>query len=73
MPECSFCKKNYTIPRGLTYVLESGAVLHFCSSKCQKNKKLGRKGEKTNWVRKKGKEVKMEEEKTVKKVEVKKK
>jgi len=52
MPECSFCKSQYEIPRGLTFVLLSGELLHFCSSKCQKNHQLGRKGEKTNWVRK---------------------
>ena len=55
MPECSFCKKHYEIPRGLAFVLESGEILYFCSSKCQKNHKLGRIGKKVNWVRKKKK------------------
>jgi len=61
MPQCNFCKKQYEIPRGLTFVLLNGEALHFCSSKCQKNHKLGRVGKKTNWVRK---------EKKVKSVEV---
>ena len=52
MPECSFCHKMYDIPRGLTFVLSNGEILHFCSSKCRKNHKMGRKGDKQNWVRK---------------------
>ena len=52
MPECSFCKKSYEIPRGMTFVLLNGEVLYFCSSKCQKNNKLGRIGKKTTWVKK---------------------
>ena len=60
MPECSFCKKNYNIPQGLTYVLVNGEILYFCSSKCQKNNKLGRRGDKTNWVKKRDKKAKLE-------------
>ena len=62
MPECSFCKKQYEIPRGTTFVLPSGELLYFCSSKCQKNNKLGRIGKKTKWVKKpkKSKETKTE-------------
>jgi len=52
MPECSFCKRNYEIPRGLTYVLENGDILYFCSSKCRKNWKMGRRGDKQKWVKK---------------------
>ncbi len=61
MPECSFCKKSYELPRGLTFVLGNGEVLYFCSSKCQKNNKLGRVGKKMNWVKKE----KVEEKKKV--------
>lgn len=71
MPKCSFCGENYDIPRGLTFVLPNGELLYFCSSKCQKNYKMGRRGEKQNWVRKQ-KKVKGEE-KLVKKVAEKKK
>lgn len=52
MPKCSFCGENYEFPRGLTLALNDGVVLHFCSSKCRKNWKLGRKSKKTEWVRK---------------------
>lgn len=69
MPECSFCKKNYDIPRGTTLVLPSGELLYFCSSKCQKNNKLGRIGKKTKWVKKpkKDKKTKTEKKKEIKK------
>jgi large subunit ribosomal protein L24e len=52
MPKCSFCGSNYDVPRGMTFVLPNGDVLYFCSSKCQKNKKLGRRGDKKKWVTK---------------------
>ncbi len=57
MPECSFCKTQYEFPRGMSLVLANGDVLYFCSSKCQKNNKLGRIGKKVNWVRKEKKVV----------------
>ena len=50
MPKCSFCSVNYEWPKGLTYVLVDGTVLHFCSSKCRKNYELGRKNRKVKWV-----------------------
>lgn len=52
MPQCSYCKKQYENPRGLTFVLSNGDILYFCSSKCRKNHKLGRRAEKLNWIRK---------------------
>lgn len=52
MPKCSFCRKIYEFPRGLTLALNDGRVLHFCSSKCRKNSELGRKSSKVNWIRK---------------------
>ena len=55
MTQCSYCKKNYEIPRGLTYVLTNGDIMYLCSSKCFKNWKMGRKSQKVNWIRKKDK------------------
>lgn len=52
MPKCSFCGENYEFPRGLTLALNDGVVLHFCSSKCRKNFKLGRKSKKLKWITK---------------------
>jgi len=43
MPKCNFCGKAYEFPRGLTLVLKNGEVIHFCSSKCRKYWKMGRK------------------------------
>jgi large subunit ribosomal protein L24e len=60
MPKCSYCKQMYDVPRGLTYVLASGDILYFCSSKCFKNYKLGRKADKRTWIRKKDKKEKAE-------------
>ena len=65
MPPCSFCKKVYDVPRGLTYILNDGKILHFCSGKCKKNHKLKRDPKKTNWVKreKKGSENSIEKKK----------
>ena len=53
MPKCTFCKKQYEFPRGLTVVRGSdGMVRYFCSSKCRKNFIMGRDNKKVNWVRK---------------------
>lgn len=52
MPACSFCKKNYEFPRGLTLFLLDGKTLYFCSSKCRRNFKLKRDPRKTTWVKK---------------------
>jgi len=51
MPICSFCKKNYEWPRGLTVIQNDGSLMHLCSSKCRKNLLLGREGRKVNWAR----------------------
>jgi len=53
MTKCSYCGKEYDIPKGMTFVMVDGKVLHFCSSKCQKNFKLKRR--KVRWISKKKK------------------
>jgi len=50
MPKCSFCKRVYEFPRGLTFVLNDGTVLYFCSSKCRKSWKMGRTSKKLKWI-----------------------
>jgi len=64
MPRCSFCKKNYEFPRGLSLILNDGNILYFCSSKCKKNQlKLKRDNKKVNWIRKdKSLDVPLEED-----------
>ena len=50
MPKCSYCGKEYDVPRGLTFVMKDGTVHYFCSSKCRKNKFMKRR--KVRWVSK---------------------
>jgi len=53
MAKCSFCGKQIVQGTGIMFVEMSGRILNFCSSKCRKNKNMGRDGSKLNWIRKK--------------------
>jgi large subunit ribosomal protein L24e len=56
---CSFCKEDIEPGTGKMYVKKDGNVLHFCSSKCEKNMlKLKRAPRKVTWIRKKQKSKK---------------
>jgi large subunit ribosomal protein L24e len=50
MAVCNFCGNNF-VHKGKMYVLKSGKILYFCSSKCEKNHLLGRKGRNTTWTK----------------------
>ena len=52
MPTCTFCKKRFKEPQGLTLFTFEGKAIHYCSSKCRKNIALGRDARKLNWIRK---------------------
>lgn len=53
MPTCTFCKKNFKEPRGLTIFTFDGKAIYFCSSKCRRNMEhLKRDPKKVNWVKK---------------------
>ena len=53
MPVCSFCRRRYKEPRGLTVFSFDGRSIYFCSGKCRKNMEhLRRDPKKTNWVTK---------------------
>ncbi len=52
MPACSFCKKHYKEPRGLTLFTFDGKSIYFCSSKCRRNAKLKRDPKKVKWIKK---------------------
>jgi large subunit ribosomal protein L24e len=56
MPACSFCKKQYENPRGLTIFTFDGRSIYYCSSKCRRNSALGRDPKKVNWVKRERKE-----------------
>lgn len=60
MTVCSFCKKNYKDPRGLTIFTFDGRALNFCSSKCRRNFSLKRDPKKVNWVKREKKVKKSE-------------
>ncbi|MBU6997802.1 MAG: hypothetical protein HXS41_02315 [Theionarchaea archaeon] len=50
--KCSFCGKDIEKGTGKMYVKKDGAVLYFCSGKCEKNMvNLGRKSRKVKWAR----------------------
>ncbi len=54
MPKCFYCKKEYDLHRGLTYILADGTIKYLCSSKCRKNMLMKRR--KVRWISKKQKE-----------------
>jgi large subunit ribosomal protein L24e len=54
MPKCSYCENEYELPKGITWVMKDGTAKHFCSSKCRKNFKLGKR--KVRWILKKKKD-----------------
>jgi ribosomal protein L24E len=49
---CSFCRKNFEAPRGVTIVQKDGTPRHYCSGKCRKSSQMGRDSRKLMWVRK---------------------
>jgi len=51
MPVCSFCRRHYKEPRGLTVYTFEGRAIHYCSSKCRRNADLGRDAKKLKWVK----------------------
>lgn len=62
MPVCSFCKRHYKEPRGLTVFTFEGKTIHFCSSKCRRNIALKRDPRKVNWIKKQKKITKTQKE-----------
>ncbi|MFH1823227.1 MAG: 50S ribosomal protein L24e [archaeon] len=55
MAKCSFCGEQIEEGKGIIYVTNDSRVHNFCSSKCRKNKNLGRIPKKVKWIRKKKK------------------
>jgi large subunit ribosomal protein L24e len=52
MAKCTTCKDNIYKGTGKMFVRNDGRIFNFCSSKCQKNWKLGRESKKLTWVTK---------------------
>lgn len=54
---CSFCRYQIPIGRGIMYVKRDGTVLHFCSNKCRKAMLEQKKNpRKTRWTKVYGEE-----------------
>jgi len=50
--KCSFCKRPIKPGTGKMLVKNSGEILYWCSSKCEKNFMMGRNPKKLKWVEK---------------------
>jgi len=54
MANCIFCNTKIEKGTGKMFVFKTGKVIHFCSSKCEKNMlKLNRKSRNLKWASKK--------------------
>ncbi|MEM5798596.1 MAG: 50S ribosomal protein L24e [Candidatus Aenigmatarchaeota archaeon] len=51
MPKCSFCSSMLPEGRGKMLVRNSGKILYFCNSKCERNFLLGRDPKKLKWTK----------------------
>lgn len=49
--KCSFCSKVIKKGTGKMFVKNSGEILYWCSSKCEKNYGLGRKSRDLKWTK----------------------
>ncbi len=56
--KCSICKDTIHKGLGKMFVGNDGKIFYFCSSKCQKNWKLGRSPKKLRWISRERKEKK---------------
>ncbi|MEM3519253.1 MAG: 50S ribosomal protein L24e [Candidatus Hadarchaeales archaeon] len=48
--KCSFCGSGIEPGTGLMFVKNDGTIYYFCSSKCERNMRLGRKPHQTRWT-----------------------
>ncbi len=55
MPTCTFCKKIFEAPRGLTIFTIDGKSIYYCSKKCRRNAALKRDPKKLKWIKSKKK------------------
>lgn len=47
---CSFCGERMEPGTGKMYVKKDGQIFFYCSTKCQKNQKLGRVPRRVRWT-----------------------
>jgi large subunit ribosomal protein L24e len=55
--KCSFCGNPIEPGTGKMFVKSDGTIYSFCSSKCEKNMRLGRTPRRTEWATKHAKKV----------------
>ncbi|MCD6248419.1 MAG: 50S ribosomal protein L24e [Hadesarchaea archaeon] len=48
--KCSFCGGSIDPGSGLMFVKRDGSISFFCSSKCERNFRLGRKPRRVKWT-----------------------
>lgn len=51
MSVCCFCGNELKPGTGTLYIKKDGKPSYFCSSKCQKNARLGREGRRVKWTK----------------------
>ncbi|OYT32021.1 50S ribosomal protein L24e [Candidatus Woesearchaeota archaeon] len=67
MVKCTFCQKSIEPGKGTMFVKNDGKILHFCSSKCEKNMlKLKRTARELKWTKIYQKEKQKEKKETKK-------
>ena len=49
--KCSFCGDAIPQGQGTMFVRNDGRILHFCSSKCDRNFEMGREGKRKKWTK----------------------
>lgn len=49
--KCNFCGEIIEKGTGIMFVKRDGKILNFCSSKCEKNSKLGRIPRRVKWTK----------------------
>jgi len=52
MTKCTFCGKQITPGTGMMFVEISGKIINYCSSKCRKNRQMGRDAGNLKWITK---------------------
>ena len=50
MVKCSFCGKKIKTGTGKMFATNANRVYYWCSSKCEKNWKMGRNPKKVRWT-----------------------
>jgi large subunit ribosomal protein L24e len=56
MVKCTYCGKNIPQGEGIMHVEISGRIINYCSSKCRKNRNMGREPGKMKWITKRKEE-----------------